>query len=209
MKSLKENTQLWICPPSPFCGQIDCNFCTAMVSNPEFWPRLAIGITALLIYIIIMTLFFLVVMTRKLTRGLFRAGKHFYNCCKPFRCLRRFGKTDDQVENIPLIEIGNTKTKRWSASTIVRILTIVLIYGNVVNACQQIVLIPTDVIYVAPRSRTVLLTKPSLQSLMKCKRICAYRCNMGIINTMSLRSYYRKPYYAAVGKIGILHAIRR
>lgn len=28
-------TTHWVCPPSPYCEQITCNFCSAMISNPE------------------------------------------------------------------------------------------------------------------------------------------------------------------------------
>ncbi|KAK6018471.1 hypothetical protein OSTOST_15939 [Ostertagia ostertagi] len=41
------------CPPAPFCDNVDCTFCSALIFNPECWPVGAIGVTALLLYFII------------------------------------------------------------------------------------------------------------------------------------------------------------
>ncbi|VDK46162.1 unnamed protein product [Cylicostephanus goldi] len=38
------------CRAAPFCKQIDCVFCSAMMANPECWPRIAIAATGLMIY---------------------------------------------------------------------------------------------------------------------------------------------------------------
>ncbi|VDN21181.1 unnamed protein product, partial [Cylicostephanus goldi] len=55
----------WACPPSPYCEQIKCNFCTAMVSNPECWPHIAIGVSVILMYLGILTLYLLAKALRK------------------------------------------------------------------------------------------------------------------------------------------------
>ncbi|KAK5976505.1 hypothetical protein GCK32_016887 [Trichostrongylus colubriformis] len=48
-----------ICAAAPFCTQIDCTFCVAIIANPECWPRTAIVLTGLLIYVLIALCYFL------------------------------------------------------------------------------------------------------------------------------------------------------
>ncbi|KAK6764835.1 hypothetical protein RB195_024962 [Necator americanus] len=39
--------------PAPFCDNIDCTMCAAVVFNPECWPVGAIMITAIIIYFVL------------------------------------------------------------------------------------------------------------------------------------------------------------
>lgn len=41
------------CKAASFCAQIDCTFCVVMVSNPECWPRTAILVSGLLVYLLV------------------------------------------------------------------------------------------------------------------------------------------------------------
>ncbi|EPB66843.1 integrase core domain protein [Ancylostoma ceylanicum] len=41
------------CKAAPFCAQIDCTFCVATMANPECWPRTAIFLTGLSVYVFI------------------------------------------------------------------------------------------------------------------------------------------------------------
>lgn len=96
LKGKRVNTQQWASPSSPFCEQINRNFCTLMVSNSDYWPRLAIGITAMMLHVTIIALCFRYHGV-KLTRELVHTHKRFYNC-KPLCCLGRFVKRDGQLE---------------------------------------------------------------------------------------------------------------
>uniref|UniRef100_A0A183FMF8 DUF1758 domain-containing protein n=1 Tax=Heligmosomoides polygyrus TaxID=6339 RepID=A0A183FMF8_HELPZ len=47
------------CRATPFCTQVDCTFCVATIANPECWPRTAIFLTGLSIYMFVTLCYFL------------------------------------------------------------------------------------------------------------------------------------------------------
>ncbi|EYC38573.1 hypothetical protein Y032_0708g1708 [Ancylostoma ceylanicum] len=149
VKLMSQNTTQsshWACPPSPFCEQITCNFCSEMVSNPECWPRLAIGITAVLIYITLITITVVVLLLRKIVRGMMILVRNLSFLGDVVTCLRRpFRNQEYEPENIPLVQISNQRRKRWDSSTIIRILTVVITCSTTVLGCQQTIIIPSSV----------------------------------------------------------------
>ncbi|VDL64515.1 unnamed protein product [Nippostrongylus brasiliensis] len=42
-----------VCQAAPFCQQVDCTFCVATMANPECWPRTAILLTGLTVYLVV------------------------------------------------------------------------------------------------------------------------------------------------------------
>ncbi|KAK6028775.1 Prothymosin/parathymosin family protein [Ostertagia ostertagi] len=42
-----------ICPPAPFCENVDCTFCAALLFNPDCWPMGAIMVATLMSYFLI------------------------------------------------------------------------------------------------------------------------------------------------------------
>ncbi|KHJ88460.1 integrase core domain protein [Oesophagostomum dentatum] len=130
-----------VCPPSPFCEQITCNFCSAMISNPECWPKIAIGVTAVLVYVVIITSFVTALMIRKLLRLTRTLLVNIWNSL----CYGNRKDTRHNSEAVPLLEIDNQRRNRWNASTIIRVLTIVTACITVTKQCQQTIIVPTTV----------------------------------------------------------------
>ncbi|KIH60745.1 integrase core domain protein [Ancylostoma duodenale] len=136
-------TTHWAFPPSPYCEQITCNFCSAMISNPECWPRIAIGISAVLIYVIIMTILLLTMATKKVLKiGRYIFGK-FFTICSLRNSYEQHGYSDDMI---PLLEVGNRRRNQWQASTLVRILAITIMCQDLAQACQQTIIVPSTVL---------------------------------------------------------------
>ncbi|KIH53810.1 hypothetical protein ANCDUO_16050 [Ancylostoma duodenale] len=150
VKLMERNTTRsthWACPPSPFCEQIACNFCSAMVSNPECWPRLAIGITAVLLYVMLITILVIILLIRKIVRGLAKLFRNMSFVGNLLTCLLRpFRNREYETESIPLLQISNHRRNRWNASTIIRVLTVVILTcTTAVLGCQQTIIIPSSI----------------------------------------------------------------
>ncbi|VDK44993.1 unnamed protein product [Cylicostephanus goldi] len=118
------------CRAAPFCGQIDCVFCSVMITNPECWPRTAILVTGLIVYagvavcyclfhvpVLMGTpLIYLLKITRLCLKGLIKFLWKFFTA--------------------PLSTTHRQRRRRISFSEAAILLAI--IYTNPLQACQEV-----------------------------------------------------------------------
>lgn len=116
-----------------------------MVTNPECWPRIAIILVAVLIYFTLITVYVTVSTTRHICRGLKRVWTTILSSRYIFKRISRRQRRHS-VEYIPLVEVNSDRNKRWSTSTIIRLLAVVSLLQANVNECQQTILLPSTVL---------------------------------------------------------------
>ncbi|KAK6046400.1 hypothetical protein COOONC_16095 [Cooperia oncophora] len=147
----------WVCPPSPFCEQITCNFCSQMGSNLECWPRIAIAVTAILFYIIAVTLYISFALIKKTART--------FNClCRNIPSLLSHGNVTrqkrrtrhDSNDYTLLIELDSVNTN-WNTTTLIKLITIVTSIIPLVLSCQQTNIMQCDTSKHNCRNQTTLL----------------------------------------------------
>ncbi|KHJ86527.1 hypothetical protein OESDEN_13717, partial [Oesophagostomum dentatum] len=118
------------CPALDFCENLTCWLCTSLLFNPECWPQGAILIFTLILYISLLTLYFLV----QIIKNIFVPITTLISLTKTlfFLTFRLY----QQILQLCQPRYRNTATKRFAAA--LALSTFVLTVAKFSYACQEV-----------------------------------------------------------------------